>query len=399
MIKFFLFILLLVSQCTLAQMYEIKGKVINGEDNSPLAAASVFINNSTKGTICNSDGTFVLGEITQQNFELVISYAGFSTLSFRITPENRAHFFAVKLFPRKEQMEGINVLTPEKDAWKTWGLFFSETFLGQSDFAKECVIENPKSIKIIHDRNRNVLTAYSDGQIIITNKALGYTLKYQLEDFEYDFKLQATTYLGYAVFQNLKGGKRKASYWQRNRKEVYLGSLQYFMRSLYADSVVAHHFDVRQKVRISNKDSAFSQIYQPGNTPRLLKKEGEEYRIVVPEIPAFKKIPDYIDLVNTRTLPMKDLVTTSSGHKNFYFENYLQVIYLNANVKMDYLLFNHLPKYLKMPQSSDVFMLTDEPLTVEKDGSYFNPVNMISSGYWGWFRMAEMLPTDYQPAL
>jgi hypothetical protein len=49
-----------------------------------------------------------------------------------------------------------------------------------------------------------------------------------------------------------------------------------------------------------------------------------------------------------------------------------------------------------MNQNSDARLLSKDPLTVQKDGSYFNPVNIVSSGYWGWYKMAEMLPTDYK---
>ena len=63
---------------------------------------------------------------------------------------------------------------------------------------------------------------------------------------------------------------------------------------------------------------------------------------------------------------------------------------------MDYIIANGLPKYLKMKQSSEAKLSLEEPLIIEKDGSYFNSLNMISSGYWGWYKMAEMLPSDFE---
>jgi hypothetical protein len=55
-----------------------------------------------------------------------------------------------------------------------------------------------------------------------------------------------------------------------------------------------------------------------------------------------------------------------------------------------------MPKYLKMNQVSTAYLINDEPLQIEKNGSYFDPMNLLSYGYWGWCKMAEMLPTDYQ---
>jgi len=123
----------------------------------------------------------------------------------------------------------------------------------------------------------------------------------------------------------------------------------------------------------------------------------ERYKAGADEIPSFK-IPDYVDLINMNDFSFKDaaIFDSSTKQKEFYFDNYIQVIYQNANAKMDYLLANDLPKYLKMKQSSEAKLLSEERLMIEKDGSYYNSTNMISSGYWGWYKMAEMLPSDYK---
>jgi hypothetical protein len=124
----------------------------------------------------------------------------------------------------------------------------------------------------------------------------------------------------------------------------------------------------------------------------------DSYKSRAGEIPSFKKIPDYVDLINLKNFSFKDAVTfdSSTKQKEFYFDNYIQVIYKNANAKMDYIIANGLPKYLKMKQTSAAKLLSENPLIIEKDGSYFNSMNMISSGYWGWYKMAEMLPSDYE---
>jgi hypothetical protein len=129
-----------------------------------------------------------------------------------------------------------------------------------------------------------------------------------------------------------------------------------------------------------------------------VKAGDDTYKAIAGEIPAFKKIPDYLDLINMQTFSFKDALINDSvsKQKEFYFDNYLQVIYKNGQVKMDYLLANGLPKYLKMNETSDAHLLSKDVLIIEKDGSYFDPINIISSGYWGWCKMAEMLPTDYK---
>jgi len=396
--KYFFFFLIFFYQNTFSQTSEINGIIINGEDNSKLASASIFINNSSKGTVSNTEGEFSLGGITEKNFELIISYTGFVSVSLKITPANIGRFQTIKMVPRKETLEGISIMIPEKDGWKTWGKFFTESFIGQSDFAKECVIENPKALRFFNDKKHNRLTAYSNANLIIKNKALGYLIKYQLEEFNYDFKNKIISYVGYTNFQELKThSANKRTRWLKARNEAYYGSIMQFMRSLYSDSVAEKGFDVREKIRINNTDTLFNKIYLPGNMPTV-RIGNDSYKARAGEIPSFKKIPDYVDLINLKNLSFKDAVTfdSSSKQKEFYFDNYIQVVYKNANAKMDYIIANGLPKYLKMKQSSEAKLSLEEPLIIEKDGSYFNSLNMISSGYWGWYKMAEMLPSDFE---
>lgn len=396
--KYFFLFLVFFYQNSFSQTMEVKGVVINGEDNSKLASASIFINNSSKGTISAANGTFDLQGITEKTFDLIISYTGFVTVSVKITPENIGQFHTVKLFARKETMEGVSVMVPEKDGWEKWGRLFTETFLGVSDFAKNCSIENPKAMRFFNDKNHNQLTAYSHGNLIIRNRALGYLVKYQLEEFVYDFKNKMITYVGYTVFEDLKTRNlKKRNRWLKAREEAYYGSMMHFMRALFSDSIAEQGFDVREKIRIYNTDTLFNRIYQPGNIPTV-RIGDDNYKAIAGEIPSFKKIPDYVDLINMKSFSFEDAVIfdSAANEKEFYFDNYLQVIYKNARVKMDYLLANGLPKYLKMNQNSDARLLSKDPLTVQKDGSYFNPVNIVSSGSWGWYKMAEMLPTDYK---
>lgn len=77
--KHFFTILLFFFQQTFAQQ-QIHGIALNSSNSSKLIAASVFINTSTIGTITGEDGKFFLGGITATNFQLIISYVGFTPL-------------------------------------------------------------------------------------------------------------------------------------------------------------------------------------------------------------------------------------------------------------------------------------------------------------------------------
>ena len=75
-----------------AQTEMISGIVLNGEDDSPLSAASVFINNTSKGTTTDADGKFSLPILKGRSFELVVTYAGFNSAIVSINSKNLSNF-------------------------------------------------------------------------------------------------------------------------------------------------------------------------------------------------------------------------------------------------------------------------------------------------------------------
>lgn len=394
--KYFLLAFLFLYHQSYCQQ-EVSGVVINGEDGSKLAAASVFINNSSKGTTTNADGRFVITGITQKRFELIVSFTGFTTASIHLTAENINEFHTIKLYPRKQELAEISIQMPEKDGWEHWGKLFTESFIGTSDFAKECTIENPEVLRFTNYKKTSQLHAYSNSALIIRNNALGYKVKYQLEEFIYDFKNKIILFTGYTSFENMIAkNKNKIKRWERNRQEVYEGSLMHFMRSVYSDSVAAQGFDVRSKIRIYSDDSVFNQIYK-SPLPRFARVENKIYRIRPAPVNAFKKIPDYVDLIDTTIFSFKNATTFNreKKEKSLYFDNYLEITYKNAFEKPDYLRQNSLSPLLKLPQNSDITLVNDEPILIELNGNYFSPLNVLASGYIGWHKMAETLPSDY----
>ena len=49
---------------------------------------------------------------------------------------------------------------------------------------------------------------------------------------------------------------------------------------------------------------------------------------------------------------------------------------------------------------SELLLINGRPVEVLANGSYFNPEDLLSSGWWGWWeKMGTMLPFDYQPPL
>ena len=394
----YLFIFILIISKAWSQG-TITGVVINGTDNSKLPSASVFINNSTRGTTSNSEGKFVIGGIIEKNFELVISYSGFATGSIKITSENINAFHTIKLFPRKTDLAEIKIMAPEKDGWQKWGRLFTNNFIGTSDFASMCKIENPEVLRFFYDKTNRILKAYSHGNLIIHNKALGYNVRYQLEEFLYDARAGMQSYIGYTGFEDLNAKNRhKEVKWERNRKEAYDGSVMHFMRSIYNNNTAAEGFDVREKIRVANTDSVFDQIYRKGDIPETIIADNNWYKTSSGPEDYVKNIPQYIDLVNKKKFSFKDACSfdTATKQMTFYFANSLRLVYKNAKERSEYVRQTRLGNPRSTFQTSEFFLVKEEPLVIEANGLYFDPLNIMTSGYWGWCKMAELLPSDYE---
>lgn len=381
-----------------AQTEMISGIVLNGEDDSPLSAASVFINNSSKGTTTDLEGKFSLPILKGRSFELVVTYAGFNSAIVSITPENLPDFQTIKIFPKNENLEEVSILIPEKNGWAKWGKFFTEVFIGKSEFASQCNLVNPKVLKFYHDKNSDKLVATAREPLIIQNEALGYLVKFQLEKFEYDFSKRIALYTGYSFFDDLgKANARKRRRWRYNRKEAFTGSFMQFFRSLYNNTLSKEGFEVHEKIRIPNSDSLFEELYRRDSTQDKITLNGNIFFIRVPRFPIYKKLPDYLDLINLNVVDFSKIlkVLEGSASKSLVFDNLLDITYHNSLAKYDYLLEMGYTKDVKLLQHSDIKLVHDDHLIIEKDGSYFDPATLLTSGYWAWCKVAEALPFDY----
>lgn len=377
--KYVFTFLLLLSLEAIAQQ-EVRGIVVNGVDGTSLAAASVFVNNSSKGTITGNDGKFVIAGITETNFQLVVSYVGFETVSININAQNINQFQTVKLFPRERSLEEISLMPIDKRGWQKWGLLFTGLFIGTTGFAENCSIQNPAVIRFYQNKKTKMLHAYSDGAITIRNDALGYTIDYLLEDFQYDSVSGSMHYLGYASYKDLQSrGKSKTKRWVRNRHLAYRGSILNFMRALYVDSVAEEGFTAKDKIKIYAGDSVFNSIYRGGSMAQFVKISDRIYAVSIGFRDTTMTVADYVELTDTTNFPVQKLTTFDAIKKQkiFYFNNYLEVKY-------------KLPDY-----NSELTLQTEDPVIVEANGFYFNPTNLSLSGFWADQRMAYTLPFDY----
>jgi hypothetical protein len=202
----------------------VKGIVLDAEKNTALASASVFLNTTAIGTITDAQGGFSL-TIPNGKYELIVSLVGYETFAKTIHANDGNDLLTIKMKIRVKELQTVVIEPYEKDGWQKWGRFFLESFIGTSDYSRNCKIKNTDVIKFRLSKNGKELNAFASEPLIIENNALGYTLRYQLETFQYDFTSRYLLYAGYPFFQPMKGSSARQRRWQQNRSDVFEGSM------------------------------------------------------------------------------------------------------------------------------------------------------------------------------
>jgi hypothetical protein len=378
----------------------LKGVVVDEEKNRPIANASVFLNTTTFGTVTNSQGSFELS-IPNGKYELIVSSIGYDTYNETINTDKAPDFVTIKLKVKTQVMETVVVEPFEKDGWNKWGKFFLENFIGTSANARNCRIKN---IGVIHFRNskkKNELSATADEPLIVENKALGYTLQYQLESFVYNFKSRYLIYTGYPFFQPMKGNAGRQKRWERRRSEAYFGSMMHFMRAVYRDKIAEENFEVRSLQKIPNIEKQRVKTAYSSNQHRVTTSEGTIALTTINKDTAsyYDHIlaqEDYRDVIG-KNLVVGDSIAygIDSTTAGLYFKDYLLVIYKNKLAPLEY---RQLYPKSSTAMMSQIVLINQKPVAIEVNGSYFNPVDLMSTGYWAWSeKIATMLPFDYVP--
>jgi hypothetical protein len=280
----------------------------------------------------------------------------------------------------------------EKEGWEKWGAFFIENFIGTSALARDCKLLNPSAVKFRHNKKTGELTAHAFEPLIIQNKALGYILHYDLETFSFNFETHYFLFQGYPYFEPMRGGPARQRRWNSKRNSAYDGSLLHFMRSVYRNKIGEQGFEVRALQKIPNGEKARVQLlYQTRSQQQLYaNKDSAAY---------YEKIlaqPAEFSIIGKNLLPGDSIAyAMDSVTAGLEFENYLLVIYKNKTAPPEYR--QHVLN-AGSAMASQITLLNKRPVAIQANGSFFEPADLLSMGYWGWSeKIATMLPFDFVP--
>ncbi|WP_300596974.1 carboxypeptidase-like regulatory domain-containing protein [Niabella sp.] len=373
----------------------VSGRVVAEGSGQPIAGISVFVNNSSVGTVTATDGSFHLAEVPAG--ELIVSGVSFETLVYTVKPGTTPLSLQFELKPKIKELENVTVGGYIVETWEKWGQTFLENFLGRTPVARKCILQNKEVIRFRYYKDKGLLEAVADLPLMIENPQLGYIIRYDLQDFKISFNEPHSYYSGYALFLDREKTSRRAA--ARNRKKAYYGSAMHFMRALYKDQLAVQEFEVQRMVRVPNTEKErvrriaavrALQLTRTGIMKDQLQDSAAYYQKVLSQA-------DYTDYYARASLKTDSILTgTVDNYKIVNWDHFLAITYHGVMEDPEYL------QYIGAPNRSTGYprslLQLKGPIVIDERGNWSLPQDLITSGYWGWSnRVGDMLPLDYEP--
>jgi hypothetical protein len=345
-----LYIAILLAPCMAFAQTSISGKVT--DNSKPLHAASVFLSNTSVGSVTDSAGAFTLNNIKNGQYDMVVSCVGYETYHTDVFISNsNITLPAIQLVPKDISLKEVRINSDPKITDEHLQEFIKE-FFGTSNNADKCKILNPELIDFKYSKKTKVLKASTDDFLIIENKALGYKIKYLLQAFEHDGTTGALYYAGSAMFEPMRGQPRDERHWAENRVDVYNGSSMNFLRACVTNQLTDQSFEVFSLIRTKEKPVL--------NALGISKKKPTNTLLTIADF-------------------MKR--TEKQGIYALTYSDCLKIVYR----KRDY--------------QATVITFVDPYSFFDLNGVVLNPQSNTLEGYWGNQRVADLLPVDYvQPS-
>src|SRR4030095_1752656 len=265
MIKAVLLLLcFLFIQNSFSQQFYIRGRVTDGETQLALKGASVYINNTTKGTITDDNGDFELGPFQPGRYEVVASFVGYDPLLYSAEIKTTGIRIIFKLEKKEEILREVLVLSSETS--KNYLDLFKKYVLGQTVAADHCKIKNIEEVQFASGETKDEILAYTEKELVIENPEIGYTIYFELLDFYYNKTTAGTYFYGYTRFVDWGKDEQTKKKWIRKRRHAYEGSTVHFFRNLVNKQLAKEGFTVYQLIKTKKDTVDIKAISQKNNS-------------------------------------------------------------------------------------------------------------------------------------
>lgn len=397
-------LLVFVATITFAQQAFMLSGAVKDKKGEPLPGAGVYVSGYKIATVADNNGRYSLS-LKPGNYDILVQLIGFKAFNKNIIVADKALTFDFVLEEDAFQLQEVTIKPdPNREGYIR---MFTDFFIGTTPNAQLCKIINPNVLIIDYSNDDAKLTVKTNQFLIIENQALGYRVKYQLNNFEFDNKSRIIYYEGFPYYEDLKGSKGKMKRWAEKRIEAYHGSTQHFFNSLYAGKSKEEGFEINKLIRQPNPNRAPDSLIN-ANIKRLMQVKqalNGTIKIMAGDSLNYwtkqKNAPATIAMLNRQQVNTDTLVKTyNESIKSINFNDVLYVIYKNEREASIYAnrIGQSISRPLDMPDYQvSLINLQVAPVYFYENGGTYNPRSMLYEGYWSWEKIADSVPLDYLP--
>ena len=359
-------------QNILSQQFYIRGRVTDAENQLPLKGASIYINNTTKGSVTDDNGNFELGPFQPGRYEVVASYVGYESLLYSAEIKTTGLRISFKLEKKEAVMREVLVLSTETR--KRYLEIFKKYVLGITVAAERCQVKNIEEVQFASGENKDEIMAYTEKELVIDNPEFGYTLYFDLLAFNYNKTTMSSYFFGYTRFVDWGKDEQTKKKWLRKRRQAYEGSTAHFYHSLVKKQLAKEGFTVYQlnSLQKTKKDTFFIKTTSQKNN------SGMQMGRLAIEDSMIRLYPDSVYRIYE--------LLVNDGWRIIYAKN--------TNLKMEITR----KTFIGQPASGTVsgLRLREAPVLINERGIMLTPIRLFYDGMWGYERLANMLPEDYE---
>jgi hypothetical protein len=355
--KFILFFAsLCFTVCGFSQSAFITGTISDSKTGEPLPLATVFINSTTLSTAAQINGQYALRNIPEGPIEVVVRYIGYESNRIKIEVHTGDRLLLnIKLVPSTVELPNVQVKGKRDKEWEKQYRIFEKVFLGENSTGAK--ILNPGIIDFKESDKGKLLLASASEPIEIENPGLGYHIFYYLH--KYQSNKETYSIIGDLRFEQLNDtDEKKITKWNKNRNEIYSGSLRHMVVSLVKGNAPAEGFQF--------------YIDRPGSDSNMRSA---------------------VFSMNKNVIPLATEGIVFPGKKEGEFK-----IEFTSRVEVHYV--NKIPKkqmYKDIPGVVGWIEPTHGVVEVNAQGSIVSGTTFVTSGYLSEARVADLLPANYRP--
>ena len=353
---------LLLAAAAGAQPATLTGTVRDG-DGAPLAGANVYLSGTTRGDAADADGHYRIEGVPPGAYRVVASLVGYEAGTAEVTAgAGEAVETDFMLYGARWTVGFVRVEAPRDLRWQGQRAAFEAAFLGESTLADSTRIANPEVLEF--REGVGGLQATAAKPLVIENRALGYRLTYDLRGFA--LSETEVRYDGDERFEPLTpSSNAEAVRWAAARVRAYRGSLRHLLRALLGGTAEAEGFEffLDEDAETSFNTDAFGR-----------SSEGRPRPVDAQDV--FERRPDATgELRFDGRLDVRYDEAEDAGYpgSRWFLES----------------------RSAPAEEQRSSIELRARSVTVGADGTLAAPLDVLTRGYLGFERLADLLPADY----